>query len=133
MKLWNKLLPACVPPVITLVFPDCVMLELLGKVPSGVIWARAQFAKKVYAPLSVIPNNQPQRVIIPDIAPPKRSALLNNGYAALVQSKSHLVVLKVTSVFFSVSEVRVICKNSYFFTKLHSPHNGSRNDYFSKP
>jgi hypothetical protein len=48
LKLWNKLLPAWVPPVILKVCASCMTLELVGRVPSGTIgiWATAEFVLK---------------------------------------------------------------------------------------
>ncbi|BAY42430.1 hypothetical protein SAMD00079811_00070 [Scytonema sp. HK-05] len=67
-KLWKRLFPACVPPVILMVLPEGVTIELLGKVPSGVICARAECALKVFALAIATPNKQPQQPIL-DITP----------------------------------------------------------------
>jgi hypothetical protein len=55
------------------VLPSNFTLELLGRVPSGVIWALAQFTEKASVcdttALIAILNNQRQRLVFqPDIA-----------------------------------------------------------------
>lgn len=57
-------------------------MELLGRVPSGVSWARAQLREEAIAPPRAkqqdAQNLQPQRLqhrVIPDIAPPKESVV----------------------------------------------------------
>jgi hypothetical protein len=82
------------------------------------IGAIAQFPKKGNIPPIAISKNQPQRVLILDIASPSRKQQLLNACLCHTTNMG-LLMVEVTSAQFSVSGTGVLHKSHDLFTKIH--------------